>query len=77
MSIQSNMENTMIIQLTNQKAVVLLNELEELQMIKILKRNVEPSKTKLSEKYRGMISKVDGQILNNHIEQMRSEWNNF
>jgi hypothetical protein len=71
------MENTMIIQLTNQKAAGLLNELEDLQLIKILKRNVEPSNAKLSVKYRGMISKADGQDLNKHINQMRSEWNNI
>ena len=67
----------MIIQLTNQKAAGLLNELEDLKLIKILKRNIEPSDAKLSVKYRGMISKAEGQNLNEHIKQMRSEWNNI
>jgi len=65
----------MIIQLTNQKAVGLLKELEDLQLIKILKRDIEPSGKKLSEKYKGIISKPEGQKLNEHIEKMRSEWN--
>jgi hypothetical protein len=69
------MENTMLIQLTNQKAIRLLHELEELNLIKVLKENIEPVKTKLSDKYKGFISKEEGQQLNNHIEQMRSEWN--
>jgi len=69
------MENTMIIQLTNQKAAGLLHELEELHLIKVLKENFEPAKTKLSDKYKGSISKEDGQQLNDHIKQMRSEWN--
>jgi len=69
------MENTMIIQLTNQKAARLLHELEELHLIKVLKENIEPVKTKLSDKYKGCISKEEGQQLNNHIKQMRSEWN--
>jgi hypothetical protein len=69
------MENTMLIQLTNQKAIRLLHELEELNLIKVLKENIEPVKTKLSDKYKGFISKEEGQQLNDHIKQMRSEWN--
>jgi hypothetical protein len=69
------MENTMVIQLTNQKAIGLLHELEELNLIKVLKENIEPAKTKLSDKYKGFISKEEGQQLNDHIKQMRSEWN--
>jgi hypothetical protein len=49
--------------------------LEELNLIKVLKENIEPVKTKLSDKYKGFISKEEGQQLNDHIKQMRSEWN--
>jgi hypothetical protein len=52
-----------------------LHELEELNLIKVLKENIEPGKTKLSGKYKGFISKEEGQQLNDHIKQMRSEWN--
>jgi len=69
------MENIMVIQLTNQKAVGLLHELEELHLIKVLKENIGPAKTKLSDKYKGFISKEEGQQLNDHIIQMRNEWN--
>ncbi|MDD4602513.1 MAG: hypothetical protein PHF97_01740 [Bacteroidales bacterium] len=69
------MENTMVIQLTNQKAAGLLHELEELHLIKVLKENIDPVKTKLSDKYKGFISKEEGQQLNDHIKQIRSEWN--
>ena len=55
------MENTMVIQLTNQKAIGLLHELEELNLIKVLKENIEPVKTKLSDKYKGFISKEEEQ----------------
>jgi hypothetical protein len=71
------MNHTMLIQLTNQKAVGLLHELEELRLIKVLKENIEPSKTNLSDKYKGFISKEEGQQLNDHIKQMRSEWNSI
>jgi len=68
--------DTMLIQLTNQKAAGLLHELEALNLIKVLKENVVP-KTKLSDKYKGIISKEQGKNLNEHIQQMRSEWNNI
>ena len=71
------MENTVIIQLTNQKALGLLHELEELHLIKVLKENFEPVKSKLSDKYKGFISKEEGQQLNDHIKQIRSEWNDI
>jgi len=71
------MDNTILIQLTNQKAVRLLYELEELRLIRVLKDNVASTKTKLSDKYRGFITQEDGVQLNNHINQMRNEWNNI
>jgi len=66
----------MLIQLTNQKAAGLLHELEELHLIKVLKKNIT-SEAKLSDKYKGIISKEEGQELNKHIQQMRSEWNSI
>jgi hypothetical protein len=71
------MDNTMLIQLTNQKAAGILHELEELHLIKVLKENYKPTQSKLSEKYKGMISKEDGIKLNEHINQMRNEWNSI
>lgn len=64
----------MLIQLTNQKAAGLLHELEELHLIKVLKENITSVKPKLSDKYKGIISKEEGQKLNEHIQQMRNEW---
>ena len=71
------MENTMLIQLTNKKAAGIIHELEELHLIKVLKENIVDLKPKLSDKYKGIISKDQGQKLNDHIEQMRREWNNI
>jgi len=69
---------TMLIELTNQKAAGLLNELAELNLIKIFRTEKDKSaKTKLSDKYRGILSREDGQQLNNHINQMRNEWNSI
>ena len=66
----------MLIQVTNQKALGLLHELEELQLIKVLNENFVPAKIKLSDKYKGIISKEQGRDLNEHIKQMRNEWDN-
>lgn len=71
------MDNTMLIQLTNQKAAGLLHELEQLNLIKVLKKNIADGKLKLSDKYKGIISKKEGQKLKEHITQMRSEWNSI
>ena len=67
----------MLIQLTNQKAAGLLHELEELHLIKVLKENITEVKPKLSDKYKGIFTKEEGQKLNEHIQQMRSEWNSI
>ncbi|HXR82689.1 MAG TPA: hypothetical protein VN722_00100 [Hanamia sp.] len=71
--------DTMLIELTNKKAAALLHELEELRLIKVLReeKGVDSIKNKLSQKYKGIISKKQGQELNQHIKQMRSEWNNI
>ena len=68
--------DTLIIQLTNQKAIGLLHEMEELHLIKVLKENIA-EKPKLSDKYKGIISKEEGSKLDDHIKKMRSEWNNI
>lgn len=67
------MDNILIIKITNQKALGLLHELEELHLIKVLEDNFAPSKQKLSDKYKGIISKEQGQNLNEHIKQMRND----
>jgi hypothetical protein len=43
----------------------------------VLKENFTPVKQKLSDKYKGIITKEQGQNLNEHIKQMRSEWNSI
>jgi hypothetical protein len=70
--------DTVLIQLTNQKAMGLLHEMEELHLIKVLKEHTEAptNQPKLSDKYKGIISKEKGEQLNEHIKQMRNEWNN-
>jgi len=67
------MEHTILIQVTNQKVLKLLHELEVLHLIKVIKENSTPAKTKLSDKYKGIISKEEGKDINEHIKQMRNK----
>lgn len=41
----------------------------------VAEQNIAPKRTKLSDKYKGIISKEQGENLNEHIKQMRNEWN--
>lgn len=70
------MSDTLLIQVTNQKAIGLLHELEALNLIKVLKSDPITTEPKRSSKYRGSISKEQGKDLRDHINQMRNEWNN-
>ena len=66
---------TIVVQITNNKALKLLQELEELHLIKLLKRNADTSQ-KLSEKYAGKLPSDVADELQNYITQSRNEWNN-
>ena len=68
--------NTVLIQLMNEKALGLLLELEGLNLIKVLKENIDTPKPKLSDKYRGVFSKEDAENFDNHTKTMRQEWDN-
>ena len=67
--------NTMLIELTNNKAARLLQDLEDLHIIKVLKKSVEV-KQKLSEKYAGKLPSDIADELQNYVKQSRNEWNN-
>ena len=71
------METTLLIKVTNQKAIGLLRELEELNLIKVMTPKSDPLETKLSDKNKGIITKEQGENLNEHIKLMRNEWNSI
>jgi hypothetical protein len=66
---------TLLVQIKNDKAYKLLEELEEMQIIKVLKKNILP-KQKLSEKYAGKLPADIADELQNDVTQSRKEWNN-
>ncbi len=67
----------MLIEVTNKKAVKLLHDMEELQLIKVLQENLDLPPIKLSEKYRGVFSKEDDRSFSEHTQEMRNEWKNI
>ncbi|MCF2486642.1 hypothetical protein [Dyadobacter sp. CY347] len=67
---------TMIVELTHKRALQLLRDLEALDIIK-LHDNSGVQKPKLSEKYKGILSKEESRDLSLHISQMRNEWTNI
>ena len=66
---------TLHIQLTNQKAIGLLHEMEELKLIKVLKDD-KKGKKKLSDKYAGKLPAAFADKLQNYVTKSRKEWNN-
>lgn len=65
---------TMLIELTNLKAAKLLHELEELNLIKVLKTDVKPNE-KLSEKHAGKLPTEVADELQTYVIESRNEWN--
>ncbi|MEO0059057.1 MAG: hypothetical protein RLZZ312_704 [Bacteroidota bacterium] len=66
---------TVLIQINNNKAYRLLEDLEDLHILKVLNKNIQP-KQKLSEKYAGKLPADIADELQNYVTQSRNEWNN-
>lgn len=64
--------DTLLIQVTNHDAYNLLNELEKLHLIKVLKKETTPQK--LSDKFAGKLPSDAAKKLQEHIKQSREEW---
>ena len=65
---------TLLIQVTNPKAMGMINELAELHMIRVLKKQI-PTGQKLSEKYRGKLPTEIADELQEYVNQSRNDWN--
>ena len=63
---------TVLIQINNTKAYKLLEDLEELDIIKVLKKSIQPQQ-KLSEKYAGKLPSDIADELQNYVTQSRNE----
>lgn len=65
---------TVLIQINNNKAYKLLDDLEDLQIIKVLKKSIQPQQ-KLSEKYAGKLPSEIADEIQNFVNESRNEWN--
>ena len=66
---------TVLVQIHNTKAYKLLEDLEDLHILKVLKKSIQPQQ-KLSEKYAGKLPADVADELQNYVTQSRKEWNN-
>lgn len=66
---------TILIQINNSKAYKLLEDLEDLHIIKVLKKGVQPDQ-KLSEKYAGKLPSDVADSIQNEVTKGRKEWEN-
>lgn len=65
---------TVLIQINNNKAYRLLEDLEDLHILKVLKKSNTPTQ-KLSKKYAGKLPADIATELQNYVTQSRNEWN--
>ena len=65
---------TVLVQINDNKAYRLLEDLEDLHIIKVLKKSILPQQ-KLSEKYAGKLPSVIADELQSYVTQSRDEWN--
>ena len=66
---------TVLVQINNSKAYRLLQDLEDLNILKVINKNVKPSQ-KLSDKYAGKLPSDVADELQNYVTKSRQEWNN-
>ena len=67
--------DTVLVQINNNKAYKLLEDLEGLQIIKVLKKSIG-SKQKISEKFGGKLNLTDKEYneFQQHLKDARNEW---
>ena len=71
------MEEKLVVQLKNKKALKLLQSMEELDLIKLSINDSGNPEKKISEKYRNVFTKGDASSFDDHTKTMRKEWNNI
>ena len=68
---------TFVVEVLDEKAVPLLRDLENLDIIRLIPQEPEPveqPKQKLSEQFWGCISPETAADLHRQLEEMRNEW---
>lgn len=67
--------DTILLQINDDKAYKLIEGLEALNVVTVIKKDIQPKK-KLSEKYAGALHLTDEEYTNfqNYLTQSRNEW---
>lgn len=65
--------DTILIQITNEKAYKLMEDLEDLQLIRILQKK-QTHYEKLSEKYEGKLKSEVAEEMHEYLSKGREEW---
>jgi hypothetical protein len=66
---------TLTIKINNSKAIKLIEDLESLKLIEVLKKSVVKEKgKKLSERLAGSITSKQADVMRSELQQMRNEW---
>ena len=65
---------TLTITIIDSKALKLLEDLESLNLIRVLRAKEGKSQQKLSERLRGSISEEQANAMHKELLQMRNEW---
>jgi hypothetical protein len=65
---------TVVIQINNSKAYKLLADLEDLHILKVIKK-IKPQTLCLSEKYAGKLTSKTADELQDYVKLSREEWN--
>jgi len=66
---------TVLIQINNDKAYKLLENLEELHILKVIKKSKKPTLS-LSDKYAGKLTSKTANELQDYVNESREQWNN-
>jgi hypothetical protein len=66
---------TVLVQINDVKAYKLLEDLEELDLLKVLKIDMQP-RVKLSEKFKGVFSEEDAKNFDEYTQTSRKQWDN-
>ncbi|MEX0810815.1 MAG: hypothetical protein WD048_01280 [Chitinophagales bacterium] len=65
---------TLTIQVNSEKALKLIEQLEALNLIKVIKHSPKKNKTKLSKDLEGSITTEESDLMHQELDQMRKEW---
>ena len=64
----------LIIEISDNKALKLIENLEDLKLIKVLKGKAKENKKKLSERLAGSLSLSQAKQLDKELKKIRGEW---